>query len=120
MGPALSWPWLVACEYGDVTPVRSWSRRNTIDKSARWCPPQRNGHMTNFGWRSEAQTAKSGVNRNGETDDCRALRGRDDSRHRHRRCPDLQESLVGTTDGEHRNRFCVCSLLFAIPQAPMK
>lgn len=63
-----------------------------------------------LGWRSDAQIANSGVHRNGKTDDPRG----DDSRHRHCRCPDLQEPFLGTTDGEHRNRSGVCRFLFAI------
>ena len=54
------------------------------------------------------------VTRQGVIIACRALRGSDDSRHRHRRCPDLQEPFLGTANGERRNRSGVRGLLFAI------
>jgi hypothetical protein len=61
-------------------------------------------------------TFKLGVE-NGKTDDCRALRGVDDSRRSWSRSSVLQASVLGTADSEHRNRPGLCSFLFEIPEA---
>src|SRR5579871_3009980 len=55
--------------------------------------------------------------RDGQTSDCRALRGGDDSRDSRRRCRILQKPIVGTSDSEHRHCVAVRSLLLAIPRA---
>jgi hypothetical protein len=59
------------------------------------------------------------LNRDGKTDDCRALRSGHDSRHRRCGCPDLQEQSLGATDGEYRDRSGIYSVLFAFPRAPL-
>ena len=55
-----------------------------------------------------------------ENTGCRALRTAVGSRHSRCRFPVLQESVLGTTDGEHRNCFGILGFLLKISQASMR
>ena len=56
---------------------------------------------------------------NGKPDDHRTLRSLDGSRDSRDRCLVLQESVLGTADGERRNRPGIRSLLLQIPETSM-